>query len=246
MLSLTAALFAVLTGLLYLLLLGSSLATARHARRFGLPRGILLCPPDLFVRVTLIVVSFILAGVAGVPPLVLIALGGDWWLSLAFGLASGAALHVVVLFAGKVAERRYGEGVWDPAVALALLPERASQWLPTAGALLVAAFFEELFFRGLLIGVVAEWIVVGLLVPLSSLMFGALHLVQGRFGVVVSSGVGLALAGLYVWQGGLLAPTAAHWLLNLLQLREAAKHEAELMARMSGDRAEDDGLEVDE
>ena len=80
----------------------------------------------------------------------------------------------------------------------------------------VVAVFEEALFRGALIGALGAGTGVNpwLLAVGSAAAFGLGHGAQGRLGIVVAGGMGLALAGLFVSTGSLLTVVVAHYAVN--------------------------------
>ena len=101
-----------------------------------------------------------------------------------------------------------------------LAPESARGWVILLGSVLpVVAGFEELLFRGVLVGAlstafgVSPW----LLAVGSSVLFGLGHGAQGRLGIVVTTALGLVLAAAYVLTGSLVVVVVAHYLVNALE-----------------------------
>jgi membrane protease YdiL (CAAX protease family) len=168
------------------------------------------------------------AGAAGGGlPLALFFNPQRWWLDAALGLGAGAALIAAWDLAGHLLpgarqlELRLSELLGDltesDALALAVL----------------SGFAEELFFRGAVQG---SW---GLL-P-ATLLFAVLHTGPGRaFRVwTLFAGVaGLALGGLMVWRGNLLAPVLAHFLVNAVNLRRLLRKGAAAAGPAEAEMAE--------
>ncbi len=160
---------------------------------------------------------------------------GAWWAAVpASALGLGAtALAPAVLVAGvaaggllylaneaaAAAGRRYGvEGA--EAFRAALAPESRRGWAVLLLVVLpVVAAFEELLFRGVLVGALAvgfgvsPWVLAGL----SSVAFAAGHGAQGRLGVAVTGVLGFALAAVFVLTESLAAVVVAHYLVNALE-----------------------------
>jgi len=138
--------------------------------------------------------------------------------ALAAGVAAGGALYLANEGAAA-AGRRYGvEGA--EAFRAALAPESRRGWVVLLVVVLpVVAAFEELLFRGALVGAlsvgfdVSPWLLAGL----SSVAFAAGHGAQGRLGVVVTGVLGFALAAVFVLTGSLAAAVVAHYLVNALE-----------------------------
>jgi len=137
---------------------------------------------------------------------------------LGLGTVLGVTLFVLNQ-AGARLGRRFGLG-GDEALREALAPETVSGWAALLfGLLPLVAGFEELLFRGALIGGLAAGfgIPVRLLVAGSSVAFALGHGMQGRVGVVVTGLLGIALASAFVATGSLTVVIVAHYLVNALE-----------------------------
>lgn len=135
--------------------------------------------------------------------------------SALLGIAVGGALAALNALAGGVAD---AFGV-DPSRALRelLSPESRREGAMLFGLVLpVVAGFEELLFRGILIGAfaVGSGLPAWLLAVGSSVLFAAGHGAQGRVGIAATGLLGLALAAAFVSTGSLLVVVVAHYLLN--------------------------------
>ena len=81
---------------------------------------------------------------------------------------------------------------------------------------LASGIAEELLFRGVLLPLIGFWF--------SSAVFGLLHRGPGLGGWTLFAALaGLLLGGLFLLTGGLLAPAAAHVLINGIQLVRMAR-----------------------
>jgi membrane protease YdiL (CAAX protease family) len=161
---------------------------------------------------------------------------GAWWAGVpaaALGLGP-AAFGAVPLLAGVGAGvglylaneggaalgRRAGLGGAE-ALREALAPETRRGWAVLLLVVLpVVAAFEELLFRGALVGALAVGFDVSpwLLAGLSSVAFALGHGAQGRVGMAVTGVLGFALAAVFVLTGSLAAVVVAHYLVNALEL----------------------------
>ncbi|MFB6105456.1 MAG: CPBP family intramembrane glutamic endopeptidase [Halobacteriaceae archaeon] len=159
------------------------------------------------------------AWVTRVPPAALGA--GPGWLglpALAAGVAGGLALYLGDESLAWVADRLgapYSEAIRD-----LLAPDSATEWaVLLLGVLPVIAGFEELLFRGALVGAVAAGVGVSpwVLAGASSALFGFAHGAQGPAGMVVTGLLGFALAALFVLTGSLAAAVLAHYLVDALE-----------------------------
>jgi len=140
------------------------------------------------------------------------------WAAVAVGVGTGLALYLANEVAARFATA-LGVGSSEELREL-LAPDSAGGWLVLLVVVLpVIAGFEELLFRGALVGAmhagfgVSPW----LLAAVSSLAFGVAHGAQGGAGVVVTGALGFALAAVFVLSGSLLAVVVAHYLVNALE-----------------------------
>jgi membrane protease YdiL (CAAX protease family) len=138
--------------------------------------------------------------------------------TLAVGAVAGAALYAgdEVLAATL---RRAGVAVPETLRGL-LAPDSVREWVVLlVGVLPVVAGFEELLFRGALVGALSAGtpLPAWMLAVASSALFGLAHGAQGRPGMVVATLLGLALAGLFLATRSLPAVVLAHYVVNALE-----------------------------
>lgn len=138
--------------------------------------------------------------------------------ALALGVGFGLLLSVGNTAAAVVAHRFDREPSEELRSMMA--PDSAVGWLVLLGVILpLVAVFEEVLFRGALIGVFAAgfgfspW----LLAIFSSVAFALGHGVQGATGVLVTGALGLVLAAGYILTGNLVVVIVAHYLVNALE-----------------------------
>ncbi|AZH27165.1 CPBP family intramembrane metalloprotease [Haloplanus aerogenes] len=139
-------------------------------------------------------------------------------LSLGAGVGLGVVLHAINTLGSRLSERfDLGDAT---ALREAMAPDSAGGW---AALLLVVlplvAGFEELLFRGVLIGTFATGFGVSpwLLAAVSSVAFALGHGAQGRAGIVVTGLLGFVLAAAFVLTGSLITVVVAHYLVNALE-----------------------------
>ena len=138
--------------------------------------------------------------------------------AVGIGLAVGVGLYLGNEAAAALGRRR---GLAVPTeLRAALAPDTAAGWLLLLGVVLpIIAGFEELLFRGALIGVTAAgtglppW----LLVVGSSVAFALGHGAQGRLGIVVTGLLGIGLGAVFVLTESLLVVVVAHYVVNALE-----------------------------
>ena len=147
------------------------------------------------------------AGTAGVP-------------AVAVGIGLGVALYLANE-AGAAAGSRLGFEIGDGRrLRGALAPDTRSGWaLLLVVVLPTIAAFEELLFRGALVGVVAAGYGVSpwVMAVVASGAFALGHGAQGRLGMAVTGAVGFVLAAAFVVTGSLLVVIVAHYLVNALE-----------------------------
>jgi len=134
------------------------------------------------------------------------------------GIALGGGLYVANEFGATVGER-LGVGA-DEGLREALAPGSLGGWAVLLFVVLpIIAGFEELLFRGVLVGVFAAGFGLSpwLLAALSSVAFALGHGAQGPAGVVVTGVLGFVLAAAFVLTGSLLVVVVAHYLVNALE-----------------------------
>ena len=129
------------------------------------------------------------------------------------------AAVIAVLAAAAVVGRRQGLST-PTGLREALAPDTTAGWVLLLVVVLpIIAGFEELLFRGALIGVVhagfgvSTWLLVGG----SSVVFALGHGAQGRLGIVVTGLLGVGLATVFVLTGSLLVVIVAHYVINALE-----------------------------
>ncbi|QIB73401.1 CPBP family intramembrane metalloprotease [Halogeometricum borinquense] len=140
------------------------------------------------------------------------------------GVALGLALYVVNEVGAAVGSA-YGLGRSEQLRQL-LAPDSNAGWAALLLVILpLIAGFEELLFRGALVGVFAAGFGISpwLLAVISSLAFALGHGAQGRLGVVVTGALGFVLAAGFILTESLFVVVVAHYLVNAL---EFVVHEA--------------------
>jgi membrane protease YdiL (CAAX protease family) len=208
--------FLVFVGLLAVL----TVALARESARY-IHSGQVPAPPVLYANVVgtqavILGLLAVAAWFARIPPAVFGAQSARD--VVLFGLVSGLLLAAGSAIATRVLARA---GV-PPTAALreALAPRRPGETVALYGLVLPAvAVGEEALFRGALIGAVLAGVDVSPWVPVlaSSALFGYAHSAQGRFGVVATGLLGVALGWAFVLSESLLAVVVAHYVVNAVE-----------------------------
>ncbi|ELZ91781.1 hypothetical protein C440_15754 [Haloferax mucosum ATCC BAA-1512] len=155
---------------------------------------------------------------AQIPPAALGLSFADVPTKLALGVALGVSLYAVNRLGSSVS-KQFGFAP-DEELRASLTPQSTMGWvLLFVVALPLIAGFEELLFRGALVGAVAAGFDVSpwLMASLSSVAFGLGHGAQGRLGIVVTGLLGFVLAAAFVLTESLLVVVVAHYLVNALE-----------------------------
>jgi membrane protease YdiL (CAAX protease family) len=193
--------------------------------------NVLLSPPENVSRLVLVLVCLFLAWSSGLPLQTLGFISPQPLNSLLWGLGIGLATQIVLNVATYLAIHFLGPQVYSPWLIINILPIRPMEWLFIPLAFLPAVAMEELLFRSLLLGGFSGLMSLPLLVLATSLLFGFMHLPQGRLGVVAAAGINVLLAGLFLWSGEFLICLTTHYTINVLQV-VLAYHQREWLEKL--------------
>lgn len=134
------------------------------------------------------------------------------------GIGLGVGLYGASELSATIAD--HGGMAPDESLRKFLAPESLGGWVLLVLVVLpIVAGFEELLFRGALVGVfalgfgVSPWA----LALVSSVLFGIGHGAQGTVGVVVTGLLGFGLAGAFILTGNVTTVIIAHYLVNVLE-----------------------------
>jgi membrane protease YdiL (CAAX protease family) len=195
--------------------------------------NLLLLPAENVLRVGIILLCVFLARLSGQS----LAQFGWQSLDLSRDLLAGFFIGVVVALSMPPlthwAIARFGAAIYSPIVVQSILPRNRREWFLVPLALAPAVFLEELLFRSLLLGGFGSFAPPILLALVWSIAFGAMHLPQGALGIIVAAALGLLLSVLFLATQSLLAPTLAHYFINLLQLVWASRDKSFLEKRVA-------------
>lgn len=213
-LNLTRVAILLLTGFLAVVTYQSNLLLKRFQPDFNL----LLSPPELVARILLVALCFFLAWLSGLPASQLGLKTTNLLWSVGLGLSIGLATQLGIYFSTTWAIRRFGRHIYSPLVVRNILPRRSTEWVTVSLALIPAVAMEELLFRTLWLAVFASIAPLSVLIVVTSIIFGFMHLPQGTLGVILTGSINIFFCLLFVWAGELLIPLVAHYVVNLLQL----------------------------
>ncbi len=196
----------------------STVRTGRLLQRWIPSCNLLLSGPENAVRLVLIGLCIGLGLALGPGAAALGWQTTHLMADLGLGLGIGLLMAVTFMALGQGVMRRWGPAVYDNRLLRAILPASAREWPGVLVALLPAAALEELLFRSLPLGglnwlVPAAW----LMWPLA-IGFGLLHWPQGSWGVAGATLAAVAFSLLFLATGGIWAPLAAHYAMNVAQL----------------------------
>lgn len=220
------------TGTLILLALLAFLTyqSAIILRRFVPKDNILLNPAENGFKLVFTALCLGLAWLSGLPPRAFglsydaPTLARDFLI----GLAVGVFAQLIVNIGSEAAVKAFGDNIYNDLVMRNITPREDATtltWLAVGGAMVIAVLVEELLFRGLLLSGFG-WLLGGgvwyiILTFALSILFGSLHLPQGRLGVYGAGLLSVFLSALFLLTGGLLAPIVSHFVINILQVIKA-------------------------
>jgi membrane protease YdiL (CAAX protease family) len=144
-------------------------------------------------------------------------------------VGAGVAAGVAIALVNQALFRAFDlAGIdYDETLREALTPESTRGWVfLLVVALPVVAGFEELLFRGVLVGALATGFGVSpwLLAAAASVGFGTAHTAQGAVGVATTALLGLTLAAVFLFTDSLLAAAIAHYVVNVVEFVVHAPH----------------------
>ena len=147
-------------------------------------------------------------------------LGLGWsgrWQAYAGGIAAVAASVVLFLQARFVrrdpATREAARASLEP--VREFVPRTREEVRLFRGVSLAAGIGEEIYYRGFLLWYLGQWMSLPPAVLLSSILFGAAHVMHGRDATARATVSGLLLAGLYLFTGSLWASMVLHAAIDL-------------------------------
>lgn len=180
--------------------------------------NLLLSPVESAARLVLVGVCLGLAWLSGLPPAQLGLAAANPVQAILLGLVTGLVVQVVVNLITTWSIRYFGRGIYSPQVLANVLPRRPVEWIVVPVAFIPAVAMEELLFRSLWLGLFEPVIPLALLIIATSVVFGFMHLPQGKLGAIIAGGINAVFSVVFVWSGSLLVPLVAHYTVNVLQL----------------------------
>lgn len=212
------ALFVILTLALTALLAAATVATTRLLRTWRPDHNPLLLPGENLLRVAMVAFCIGLGWLSGAPPATLGWTLEGWPWQLAGGAVVGVILGGLFHSVTQRIVARTGQRFYSPILTEIIAPRDPVELLAMAAAFLPAVALEELLFRSLWIGAFSQALPVALLLPVSALIFGLLHGLQGTWGMAGATLAGLIFGLLFLASGSVLLPLAAHWVANVVQV----------------------------
>lgn len=200
--------------------------TARILRTLRLDFNPILHPLQAGTYLVLCICCISLGWLSGLPPAQLGWATRDWPLDLGLGLAVGVLLPLVINPLLLAAIHRWGPQIYSPALMRALLPRSRRDWLCTPWAVILVILSEELLFRSLWVGGMSVFVSPWILALVGSFLFGLMHNVQGRLGMVITGVVGFILSVLFIWRGSLLPVAIAHYVTDMVQIMYSSRRRA--------------------
>ena len=216
----------LLTVLLTALLGFVTYQSNRLLQQFQPDFNLLLSPPELAVRLILGGIFLFLAWLSGLSTDQLGLTLPDLPRTIGLGMVIGLSTQLFIYMVTSWAIWRWGRDLYSPLVIRNILPRRTSEWLPVALAFIPAVGMEELLFRTLWLGLFGSVLPVWALIIATSVVFGIMHLPQGKLGVILTGSINIFFCWLFIWSGTLALPFVAHYTVNLVQVIVAYRQRA--------------------
>lgn len=192
--------------------------SARVLHHLPPQQNLLLLPSENIARLVFIAGCLLLGLWSGLPPTQLGWQLAPVWPQLAMGTLSGLGVGLAVHRFTAWLIRRTGYRFYSPRLLVHIAPRNRRELIWVSLVMVLVVFSEELLFRSLLLGGLAPRFPLVLLVVVTSMLFGVLHITQGWWGMIAATLAGFVLSVLFVWQQSLLTPFIAHYLNNWLQI----------------------------
>jgi membrane protease YdiL (CAAX protease family) len=180
--------------------------------------NLLLSLPETLVRVAFVGICLFLAWMSGLPPAELGLTVENSGRSIAVGLTIGVVTQLIIVVATWQLVKIFGRQIYSPWLIRNILPQRHYEWLLIALAFIPPIAMEELLFRTLLIGIFRPVIPLTILILGTSVVFGLMHLPQGKLGAIIACTINIFFCLVFVWTGELLVSLVAHYVVNMLQV----------------------------
>ncbi len=204
-------------------------ATNRLLRTWQPARNLLLLPGENVVRLVLVLFCFLLGAASGLSRPQLGWSFQSWGAQIWIGLGWGCGLAIFLYATTQWMIHNGGQRFYSAVVIKAIVPQSRRELCWVLLAMVPVVLLEELLFRSLLLGGLTPILPASALVVASALVFGFLHVPQGRWGVTGAALAGLLFGGLFIVQGSLIAPLVAHYVTNAVQVIQAMRQRDRVM-----------------
>lgn len=150
------------------------------------------------------------------------AIGLPGAMDLPLAIAAGVGVGVVLAVINESLQWGLDRAAipYDESLRLLMTPSSRQEWFVLLVLVLpIVAAFEELLFRGAMIGGLAVGVTVSpwVLVLLSSVVFALGHSLQGIGGLLAAGVLGLLLGGAFVIADSLVLVIVAHYVVNVIE-----------------------------
>jgi membrane protease YdiL (CAAX protease family) len=162
----------------------------------------------------------------------------NFGIELVLGVVIGLVVQYSVNFLSGLAIRIWGPQIYSPIIMKNIVPRKFSEWVLILIPLLLAVAVEEVLFRALAVGGFSSLINPWIMAVGSSILFGMVHVPQGKLGMALTGLVGFIFAAVFIITGSLLVVISAHYVINLLQLAKAGEEENWLKRFTAPNKAE--------
>lgn len=192
--------------------------TYQLLEQFRPPFNVLLSPPETIARLGMVGLCLFLAWLSGLPTTQLGLVFDNLWFNLIGGIGLGIVILIPLNLISNWAIKQVGPHIYSPWLVANIMPKRRREWLLVPLAFIPAVMMEELLFRSLLLG--CFWMVMPtwMLILSTSIIFGLMHLPQGRLGTIGAGSLNIILAIIFVTSWNIIIPFMAHYTINVLQV----------------------------
>lgn len=215
--------FVTLTLLLVVVVGYGAYTTNQLLRTWQPDRNLLLIPGENILRLGLVAFCLLLGLLSRLTWAQLGWVLGHGVESLLIGCLWGGGLALFFYATTRWVIRYSGQRFYSAVVIKAIVPQNRRELLLVMLAMLPVVSLEELLFRSLLLGGLTPILPASSLVAASGLLFGAMHIPQGVWGVIGAAAAGILFGWLFLSTGSLLTPLVAHYIANVAQIGQAMR-----------------------
>jgi len=201
--------------------------TNRLLRTWQPDRNLMLIPGENILRLVLVSFCIMLGLISGLSRTQL-----GWvfdqgvqqlFIDCLWGCLWGSGLALFFYSTTRWVIQSSGQRFYSAVVIKAIVPQNQRELRLVMLAMIPVVGLEELLFRSLLLGGLTPILPAAILILVSGLLFGVMHIPQGIWGVVGAAAAGMLFGLLFLKTGSLLMPLVAHYVANVAQIGQAMR-----------------------